>query len=1470
MLASSTRPTPAPGGRVFLVGPDVENTGIIRTPQGQIVLAAGSSVDLVQESSPFVTVKVTASNEQALNMGSLISDSGRIDMGGALVRNTGVIAANSAVVGANGEIRLVATKDVTLDAGSSTTANGPSGGKVLIQAQTGTALVYGNVSATGSSGTGGTVQALGVRVGVLGNGVIDASGATGGGTVLVGGDQHGANPNVQNAQQTLVGPDGIIRADAGTTGDGGRVIVWSDDYTQFYGNISARGGSQSGNGGFVETSGKQNLEFAGVVDTRAPFGTMGTLLLDPAEITITHGAPPDTNITVTGTFTDSASSPPATLTDSTINTQLGSNSVVVTTSTGDILIDTTGVAIGPATANSNSLTLQSGAAINWSSNWSYTNNGALNLNAATSVSGGNTSPGTLTLGLASPLSITAVDSIVNVPIVANGGSVSMSSSSGAISSGGFDITTGGGAVVLNGTFGVQVGNIDTTVAGAGISPTDTAVSITTGNGRITTGAITTGNSSYGNAYVSITSGSSSNGSVTTGNILTGNASDTHVSIFYGSGTGLGGGIQTGTITTGNAGFDSSVNLQTGGSITTGSIQTGSTSFYAATSSVTLFAGLGVTTQNISTGSSTSGRSFVQLETNQGGISAGTVQTAASIVSGGGNSSFYGEAGSGNIGIGSITTGASDRDSYVWLTTSSGSITTGAISTGNAGTTSICCGYRGSSVELDAFSGNIQTGAIQTGTAIAGGGTQSSSFIYLNASSGSVSTTGGSLKTGNTVDGGEGNVVINAGTGVQTGNITTGTTNGGSSATGLSNVSISTSTGGVITGTIVTGSGGNSDAVSINADSITTQNITTASTAYGQSFIFLVANSGDINAGAVTSGNAPSSSYIILLAPSGNVTTGNVQAGNTGAGGEGNVNIFAGGGNINTGSITTGGGGNQSFIDLDASGNVTTNGGALRTGNTADGGEGNVVIFAGSGVSTGSITTGTTNASGTSLGLSNVSIFNNSGNITTGTIQTGSGGNASDVSINNNNGGNVTTQDITTASTVYGSSSVNINTFTGNISTGNIQTGATGLGNGNANVLIEVLEPSGGNIGTGSITTGSSSSNSSVFLSTPGTVTVGNVTTGAASSFSGVTFYGNSGVSVASVTTAGPFGPVDIEAINAGQVKVTGGITVAPGNTLFLQGGTGGVTVSGAITADDVFVDSAGSASLANTSNNIGIVDNSSVAGDFVLATSNLPTFGTVTAGSSFQWTAGTTGLTLDQSTFFDLVSAPLIRVTDNNALFSGITLNGPITPLASTLSLVSAGANGFISETTGNGISVASLNASAPIVTLAGPNSVSNLQGSASGSFQFTNTGPFSIATVDSTQPAGLSASSATLTAVGGIGQTAPVNVANLSISDSAGDITLLNSGNVIGSLTASSPTNVSVESGTGPMNVVSATAGTNLELISDSITASGPMTATNIFYTTANPAAVISPPSSFFSNVGSSRVDLQACKLEYSIVSPK
>ena len=48
------------GGRVYLVAPTVENNGLVQAPGGEIVLAAGKEVELVDGDFPLVTVKVAA------------------------------------------------------------------------------------------------------------------------------------------------------------------------------------------------------------------------------------------------------------------------------------------------------------------------------------------------------------------------------------------------------------------------------------------------------------------------------------------------------------------------------------------------------------------------------------------------------------------------------------------------------------------------------------------------------------------------------------------------------------------------------------------------------------------------------------------------------------------------------------------------------------------------------------------------------------------------------------------------------------------------------------------------------------------------------------------------------------------------------------------------------------------------------------------------------------------------------------------------------------------------------------------------------------------------------------------------------------------------------------------------------------------------------------------------------------------
>ena len=149
-----------------------------------------------------------------------------------------------------------------------------------------TTLVAARWKRRAATGKGGSVQVLGNLVGLIGNASIDASGDTGGGTVLVGGDFQGKNPDIQNAFRTYIGPgcdDQGRRDHERRRRQGDRVVGRRDARLR---HDQRAGGEQSGNGGFVEVSGKGWLDFHAKVDTRAPKGKTGTLLLDPTDVEI--------------------------------------------------------------------------------------------------------------------------------------------------------------------------------------------------------------------------------------------------------------------------------------------------------------------------------------------------------------------------------------------------------------------------------------------------------------------------------------------------------------------------------------------------------------------------------------------------------------------------------------------------------------------------------------------------------------------------------------------------------------------------------------------------------------------------------------------------------------------------------------------------------------------------------------------------------------------------------------------------------------------------------------------------------------------------------------------------------------------------------------------------------------------------------------------------------------------------------
>jgi filamentous hemagglutinin family protein len=407
-------------GDVFLIAKEVKNEGQLMAKDGTVGMVSGTEVSLqavgqgnfkvrlmAAETDP--TSPRTSQGEGGASKGTAeIVNEGVIQAANAVleakgsylpmaIKNTGVIEATGLVENGDGSVSLIGgegdilntgvvaalqrsldgqketggsimmtAKNVTSDLGSVITAAGRDGGGT-VQLRSGyTTELRGEISVVGASenAKGGKVQLLGERVGLFESAKVDASGGAGGGEVLVGGDYLGKNPNVPNAKAVVLGSEARIIADATSNGNGGRVILWSDEYTGFYGDISAQGGISGGDGGFVETSSKINLQAFGSGNVGSTLGLAGNWLLDPADVTITAATtsgmsnagpnPGGGGTTPTGNiFYPTNGVTAAQLSAATVSGLLGSGNVAVITDNN--------------AAGNGDITLSGGVTIGWSS-----------------------------------------------------------------------------------------------------------------------------------------------------------------------------------------------------------------------------------------------------------------------------------------------------------------------------------------------------------------------------------------------------------------------------------------------------------------------------------------------------------------------------------------------------------------------------------------------------------------------------------------------------------------------------------------------------------------------------------------------------------------------------------------------------------------------------------------------------------------------------------------------------------------------------------------------------------------------------------------------------------------------------------------------------------------------------------------------------------------------------------------------
>jgi len=433
----------------------VKNTGSILADGGKIIISAHAARGVLDHAINMsgVTQARSVSNSNGVIIFNAAPHSGKIKIAGrinARGKNSERNGGNVTIVG----------DDISIESQAQINVSGKNGGDITLDSGLeGTTLVAGVLKAKGHSGTGGTITVLGQNVGLVDNALLNASGTLGGGNVFIGGSAYGSGP-FHNADYTFMGSNAAIYADALTTGKGGTVILWSDHLTVFAGNIFARGGIAGGDGGWVETSGKINLNASGKVHANAlsPSNAAGTWLLDPSDVTISAAANNNGSFTGAATITFA---PTAAATTSNAQASGGTSvdSIQEALNAGtNVVINTTS-----SSGNPGNITI---------------------LDPITKTAGGNAIL-TLNAGGGSTATLNALISI-NSPITATVGqlTINMTTGTGGVSFGA-NVNTNGGNIVINSggpiaqTAGaLTVGTLQVTAASGGIVLNQAGNSIT--------------------------------------------------------------------------------------------------------------------------------------------------------------------------------------------------------------------------------------------------------------------------------------------------------------------------------------------------------------------------------------------------------------------------------------------------------------------------------------------------------------------------------------------------------------------------------------------------------------------------------------------------------------------------------------------------------------------------------------------------------------------------------------------------------------------------------------------------------------------------------------------------------------------------------------------------------------------------------------------------------------------------------
>jgi filamentous hemagglutinin family protein len=471
-------------GLIALVGSSVTNKGLVQAELGNVILASGSAFTINFAGDHLINFTI---DEKATGASPGVTNT-----------NTGVISANGGQVlvtakAAQNVLDQVINMEGVVEARSVAQKNG----EIIFSGDTdaGIVRVAAKVDASGKNVNekGGNVKITGYNIAIDDGANLDVSGDIGGGNINIGGSYQGNGP-LPNANAIWMSNLSQLNADAITNGNGGNIIVWSDHRTVAQGSITARGGAVSGDGGFVETSGKDYLNANHVlVNTSAANGKRGTWLLDPTDLTISNAA--DSNVIVgVNTFTGDGDFAASNLNVTTLQNALATNNILVQTTAGGAGGGAGNITVDDAiTWNAaTTLTLDAFNSIIINDPITATNGGlSLNANAASQVNQDITVG--LNLTLDGPATYTFTGAIAgNGGLIKNGAGTailvnntyngSTTINAGTVQSNSFDVIPDTSAVTIaaGATFDLN-GNSETigSLSGAG--------DVTTGGGFLTTG-----------------------------------------------------------------------------------------------------------------------------------------------------------------------------------------------------------------------------------------------------------------------------------------------------------------------------------------------------------------------------------------------------------------------------------------------------------------------------------------------------------------------------------------------------------------------------------------------------------------------------------------------------------------------------------------------------------------------------------------------------------------------------------------------------------------------------------------------------------------------------------------------------------------------------------------------------------------------------------------------------------------------